>query len=247
VVPFLNQDTPFPDPPTALSEPNGLLAAGADLSPERLLLAYRQGIFPWFGANEPILWWCPDPRMVLYPEQFEPSRSLRKTLRNGSYEVRVDFNFAAVIEACAAPREGQSGTWIQPDMVEGYCQLHRLGHAHSFETWIDNQLVGGLYGVAVGGIFFGESMFARVSDASKIAFSHLVAHLRLHDFKLLDCQFHTAHLATLKAREIPRHTFLNEIARYRDRPLSPGPWSLHENAARDTPWQSLSHLDTQGQ
>jgi leucyl/phenylalanyl-tRNA--protein transferase len=237
LITWLEPDAPFPHPSEALHQPNGLLAAGADLSPERLLSAYSQGIFPWFSEGEPTLWWSPDPRMVLYPHEFQPSRSLIKTLRNGDYEVRIDHDFSAVIEACAEPREGQAGTWINAEMVDAYKRLHQLGYAHSFETWSEGKLVGGLYGIALGALFFGESMFSRKKDASKIAFSHLVAHLDLNEFKLLDCQMHTEHLSTLHAREIPRNDFLKEVERYRDRPQIPGKWILMEHASRDLHWR----------
>jgi leucyl/phenylalanyl-tRNA--protein transferase len=238
LITWLEPDTPFPHPSLALHEPNGLLAAGGDLSSERLLSAYRQGIFPWFSEGEPTLWWSPDPRMVLYPKEFHPSRSLLKTLRNGNYEVRIDQNFTAVVQACAAPRGGQAGTWINTEIVEAYERLHHLGYAHCFETWSEGQLVGGLYGVAIGGLFFGESMFSRITDGSKIAFCHLVAHLHLSGFKILDCQMHTDHLSTLKAREISRKEFLDEVTRYRDIPLTPGPWTVLENGARDNLWRT---------
>lgn len=240
MITWLEADSPFPHPNQALHQPNGLLAAGGDLSPERILEAYRHGIFPWFSEGEPTLWWSPDPRMVLYPNEFYPTRSLLKTLRNGNYEVRVDYDFEAVIRSCAAPREGQAGTWINEDMVQAYSRLNRLGYAHSFETWTNGELTGGLYGVAVGGIFFGESMFSRKTDASKIAFSHLVAHLILNGFKLLDCQMHTDHLSSLKAREIPRNEFLLEIARYRDLPYQPRAWALHNDGARDFIWRETA-------
>lgn len=205
MLPWLSPTTPFPPTERALREPNGLLAAGADLSPQRLLDAYSRGIFPWFSEGQPILWWSPDPRMVLFPSELKISRSLAKTLRNQSYEVRVDTSFRAVMEACAeAPREGQAGTWINSQMIDAYCRLHDLGHAHSFETWMDGELVGGLYGVALGRAFFGESMFKRKTDASKIAFVHLVQQLDAWEFELIDCQMKTRHLQSLGAREIPR-------------------------------------------
>lgn len=224
MIPWLRASDPFPPVERALTEPNGLLAAGGDLSPERLLAAYRRGIFPWFNAGEPILWWSPDPRMVLFPEEFEPSRSLRRRLRRGDYEIRVDTAFTEVMQACAAPRPGQRGTWITPPMMAAYTRLHRLGHAHSVETWIEGRLVGGLYGVAIGRVFFGESMFARVSDASKIAFAHLVAQLRAWGYGLIDCQMSTRHLASLGAREIPRSAFNALLAALTPLPGEPAPW-----------------------
>ncbi len=208
----LDPDTSFPPLETALKEPNGLIAIGGDLSPARLLEAYRHGIFPWFSAGDPILWWSPDPRMVLFPEDLKVSRSLSKRLKRLDYEVRIDTSFRAVMEACAsAPRDGQPGTWIVPEIVEGYCRLHDLGYAHSVETWMDGHLVGGLYGVAIGRMFYGESMFHHVTDASKIAFVHLVQHLASLGFGMIDCQMKTAHLASFGAREIPRSLFAHHL------------------------------------
>lgn len=214
MIPWLPQPPRFPPVDSALAEPNGLLAAGGDLSPERLLAAYRQGIFPWYAEGEPILWWSPEPRMVLAPSEFAISRSLAKTLRNRRYEVRADSAFAQVMTACAAPRDGAGGTWISAEMQAAYLRLHQLGYAHSIETWVDGRLAGGLYGVAIGGVFYGESMFAAVTDASKIALAHLCRHLERHDFGLLDCQMNTPHLASLGAREIPRHEFMAQLARH---------------------------------
>jgi leucyl/phenylalanyl-tRNA--protein transferase len=225
MIPWLEHDTPFPPVQSALEEPNGLLAAGGDLSTERLLDAYRHGIFPWFSEGDPILWWSPDPRMILFPAELKISRSLGKTLRNRSYEGRFDSAFDEVVAGCAAPRKGEPGTWISGAMIEAYRGLHRLGYAHSVETWIDGDLAGGLYGVAIGRVFFGESMFSRVRDASKIALAALVAHLESAGFGLIDCQMRTPHLETLGAREIPRRRFsrlLEELIHY---PHSPGSWS----------------------
>ena len=225
MIPWLERDAPFPPLRSALKHPNGLLAAGGELSPERLLDAYRRGIFPWFSAGDPILWWSPDPRMVLVPGELKISRSLAKTLRNRSYEARFDYGFGAIVTGCAAPREGEPGTWISNDMLAAYGNLHRLGHAHSVETWIDGELAGGLYGVALGGVFFGESMFSRVRDASKIALVALVAHLKSCGYGLIDCQVRTGHLESLGAREIPRRRFarlLEELIHY---PRAPGSWS----------------------
>lgn len=214
---WLTPDSFFPPLETALVKPNGLLAAGGDLSPERLIEAYHSGIFPWFNANETILWWSPDPRMVLFPSELRISRSLNKILRNSNYEVRVDSAFSQVIQACAEPRKGQSGTWIHSDMVSAYTVLHEMGLAHSVETWVGGALVGGLYGIAQGKMFFGESMFSRTHDASKIAFVHLVKQLERWNFKMIDCQMKTAHLASFGAREIPRKEFsqkLKELVNY---------------------------------
>jgi leucyl/phenylalanyl-tRNA---protein transferase len=225
VIPWLEKGAPFPPLRSALKEPNGLLAAGGELSPDRLLAGYRQGIFPWFSEGDPILWWSPDPRMVLFPSELKVSRSFGKTLRNLRYEVRFDSAFGRVVDGCAAPRRGEPGTWIGEGMIEAYLELHRLGYAHSVETWIGGELAGGLYGVALGRVFFGESMFSRARDASKIALAALVAHLRSAEFGLIDCQMHTRHLETLGAREIPRARFsrlLEELIHY---PRSPGTWS----------------------
>lgn len=207
MIPWLHGDQPFPPVSKALRSPNGLLCAGGDLSPARLVEAYRHGIFPWFSEGDPILWWSPDPRMVLFPGELRVSRSLRKTLARGTYETRIDTAFRAVMEACAAPRDGHAGTWIVPEMVEAYAGLHELGFAHSVESWRDGELAGGLYGVALGKVFFGESMFARATDASKVALVRLVERLRAAGCCVIDCQQATAHLASLGAREIPRATF----------------------------------------
>ena len=226
MIALLAGDTPFPDLNQALKEPNGLLAAGGDLSPARLLDAYRHGIFPWFNADEPILWWSPDPRMVLFPEEFKISRSLRRTLRNKRYEVRADTAFEQVMHGCAAPREGQSGTWIHDYMVSAYTALHHRGHAHSIETWIDGELAGGLYGVAIGRMFYGESMFSRRADASKIALAHLALQLTRWNFGIIDCQMNTRHLASLGAREIPRAEFVASMRELINYPDIASPWKL---------------------
>jgi leucyl/phenylalanyl-tRNA--protein transferase len=221
MIPLLRCDTSFPPVKLALTYPNGLLAAGADLSPQRLLDAYRRGIFPWFSEGEPILWWSPDPRMVLVPAEFKLSKSLRKTLRNGRHEVRFDTAFEQVMRACAEPRAGQSSTWISQEMISAYGALHRQGYAHSVETWLDGELVGGLYGLAIGRVFYGESMFSRRPDASKIALARLCAHLQEQGCELIDCQMNTAHLSSLGGREIPRHTFLARLhAATRHSPMS---------------------------
>jgi leucyl/phenylalanyl-tRNA--protein transferase len=191
--------------------PNGLLAAGGDLSTTRLLEAYRHGIFPWFNPGEPILWWSPDPRMVLFPNEFKTSRSLAKELRKNIYEIRTDSAFEYVMRACAAPRTGHQGTWIDEDMIEAYCALHHLGYAHSVEVWMMDKLVGGLYGVSIGHMFYGESMFSLVSNASKIALAHLSRQLERWQFGMIDCQMNTPHLAFLGAREIPRSEFIAHL------------------------------------
>ncbi|SNX60508.1 leucyl/phenylalanyl-tRNA--protein transferase [Nitrosomonas ureae] len=201
----------FPPVENALSEPNGLLAIGGDLTSHRLLEAYSKGIFPWFNEDQPILWWSPDPRMVLFPHHLKISRSLRKAVKKTHYKICTDCNFTQVMLACAAPREGQSGTWIHPQMIAAYTALHEMGLAHCVETWIDGELAGGLYGVALGKVFFGESMFSRVQDASKIALVHLVKQLQFWQFGLIDCQVKTHHLASLGAQEISRAEFSQKL------------------------------------
>ena len=225
MLPWLTAAHEFPPLATALSEPNGLLAVGGDLAPERLLAAYRRGIFPWYSPGEPILWWSPDPRMVLFPAEFKVSRSLGRTLRRGGYEVCLDTAFARVIAACAqTPRRGQHGTWIVPEMQAAYRRLHELGLAHSVETWVDGELVGGLYGIALGRMFYGESMFSWRSDASKIAVAHLARYLERLGFGMVDCQMHTTHLASLGAREIPRDDFIARLDALVAAGPAPGPW-----------------------
>ncbi len=214
----------FPSPETASAE--GLLAVGGDLSTDRLLEAYRCGIFPWYGTGQPILWWSPDPRMVLFPDQLKISRSLRKTLRHSGFRVTLDNAFRQVIEGCAEPRRGQPGTWITAEMQDAYCDLHAAGHAHSVETWIGRDLVGGLYGVALGGAFFGESMFSRTTDASKVALVHLVRQLEAWGYRLIDCQVTSAHLSSLGAEEIPRSTFLSLLGHALGLPGQSGSWAF---------------------
>ena len=209
---WLERDDPFPPVETALRNPNGLLCAGADLSPERLLAAYRQGIFPWYSGDEPILWWSPDPRMVLLCEELKVSRSLAKSVRNRGYRVTVDGCFEEILSGCSASRKDGAGTWLGKEMRKAYLALHRAGHAHSFETWHEDRLVGGLYGVAIGDAFFGESMFSRTPDASKVALVGLVEALRGRGFPMVDCQQRTPLLASLGAREIPRRQFLRRLA-----------------------------------
>ena len=222
MIPWLETDTPFPDVSLALTEADGapgLLAAGADLSPQRLLDAYRHGIFPWFSEHQPVLWWSTDPRMVLFTSEFRISDSLRKTLKkvdqsmraSGPWQVRFDTDFRSVIRACAEPREQSSGTWISDDIIDSYCQLHSLGYAHSTELWRDDQLVGGAYGICIGRMFYGESMFARVPDASKVALAYLVEFLRVHKVELIDCQQETNHLASLGGRTLPRAAFMSHM------------------------------------
>jgi leucyl/phenylalanyl-tRNA---protein transferase len=231
VVPWLDATTPFPPPESALREPNGLLAAGGDLSPRRLVDAYAKGIFPWFSPGEPILWWSPDPRMVLFPADLKVSRSLRKTLKKSDYEVRADTAFREVMQNCATPRDGQPGTWISPAIIAAYTELHQQGIAHSIETWADGKLVGGLYGIALGRMFYGESMFSHASDASKIAFVHLVRQVERWGFGMIDCQMKTAHLATLGAREIPRAEFGKNLAELVNLAEITGPWRFDNDLA----------------
>ncbi|QQS55256.1 MAG: leucyl/phenylalanyl-tRNA--protein transferase [Candidatus Competibacteraceae bacterium] len=221
-----NDNQPFPHPDRALTEPDGLLAAGGNLTPRRLLRAYRMGIFPWYSADQPILWWSPDPRLVLLPECLKVSRSLRKTLRKSLFVITADTAFEQVVAACAGPRQGEPGTWITSEMYRAYCRLHRLGHAHSIETWQQGELVGGLYGVALGQVFYGESMFSWISDASKIALVALTAQLQRWEFAVIDCQVTTAHLLSMGAVDIPRASFLQLLERYCPQPDQPGPWRL---------------------
>jgi leucyl/phenylalanyl-tRNA--protein transferase len=221
----LDQRLLFPRP--ELADPSGLLAVGGDLRPERLVLAYAMGIFPWYNEDTPILWHSPDPRMVLRAEDLVVSRSLAKALRRGAYEVRLDTSFRAVMEGCArAPRHGQDGTWIMPEMIDAYEALHRRGLAHSAEAWRGGELAGGLYGVSLGGAFFGESMFAREPDASKIAFVTLVRAMATWGIDLIDCQVRTAHLARFGAADWPRATFLAALEKALEKPTRYGPWRL---------------------
>jgi leucyl/phenylalanyl-tRNA--protein transferase len=229
MIPWLAPGDPFPPLERALEEPNGLLAAGADLSVLRLIEAYRGGIFPWFSEGQPPLWWSPDPRMVLLPPELKLPRSLRKRLARRDYEVRADTAFEDVIRACAAPRPGQEGTWITAELAAAYIALHRAGHAHSVETWIGGELAGGLYGVALGRLFFGESMFTRVPDASKIALAHLVRQLERWRYGMIDCQMKTTHLARFGAREIPRAEFMRKLSFLVNYPRMVREWSLDDD------------------
>ena len=214
MIPFLRPLDPFPPVEQTRDDMGGLLAAGGGLLPDRILDAYRHGIFPWGTVEGHPLWYSPDPRMVLFPQEFRLTHSLRKTLRNADYQVRFDHDFAATIAACAeTERPGQDGTWISEEMMNAYIRLHELGWAHSVETYVEGELAGGLYGLAIGRMFYGESMFSRRSNASKIAFAHLVRMLNEQHFGLVDCQMRTAHLATLGAREIERDSFLGHLKR----------------------------------
>ena len=224
---LLDPDNPaqaFPPLYKALREPDGLLAVGGCLSTERLINAYRRGIFPWYNADEPILWWSPDPRLVLFPDKLMVSRSLRKTLRKGVFTVTFDKAFSEVMIACAEPRKDSAGTWISSDIYQAYVELHQQGFAHSVEVWFNDELVGGLYGVALGQVFFGESMFHTKTDASKVAFVSLVEQLQAWHYQLIDCQIHTNHLASLGAEDIDRRTFVRLLNQYCRMPVSPIAW-----------------------
>ncbi len=211
MIPWLKTPLDFPAVETALREPNGLLCAGGDLAPATILKAYSRGIFPWYSDGQPILWWSPDPRMVLFPEEFKVSKSLAKTARSGKFEIRIDTAFAEVMAACAAPRTPEGGTWIVEAMQTAYTRLYQLGFAHSVESWQDGELVGGLYGIAMGRMFYGESMFARTTDASKVALVALVDKLKRDGFELIDCQQETRHLASFGARPIARKEFTRRL------------------------------------
>lgn len=225
MLPWLpTQPIAFPPLNSALDEPDGLLAAGGALTPDWLLAAYRRGIFPWFSEGQPILWWSPNPRLVLFPEQLRVRRSLAKRLRNAGFEVTFDRDFDAVIHACASSRAAAEGTWITAPMQQAYGQLHRLGHAHSVEVWRNDRLVGGLYGVSLGRMFFGESMFSLESDASKVALVHLTRYMQANGGGLIDCQMHTPHLVSLGARDIARNDFIDYLEKYVDQP-APG-WDM---------------------
>lgn len=221
---WLSEDLVFPHPKYA--DEDGLLAVGGDLSMQRLLLAYENGIFPWYNAGEPIMWWSPNPRFVLFPTEIAISKSMRKIIRKKTFEIQYDTAFEQVINACSStPRIGQTGTWLIPEMIEAYIQLHQLGLAHSIETWQDGQLVGGLYGVALGKCFFGESMFSHVSNASKTALIHLAQTLANQNYMLMDCQVHTPHLESMGARHIPRKEFMDYLDRNKENPTLQKSWS----------------------
>lgn len=228
---WLSEELVFPDPKYAPEE--GLLAAGGDLSPQRLLMAYQYGIFPWYNEGEPILWWSPDPRFVLYPKAVKISKSMRRVLRSGAFELRFDTAFEDVLENCASiKREGQDGTWLIPEMQVAYQKLHAYGYAHSVEAWQDGQLVGGLYGVSLGKCFFGESMFAKVSNASKVALIGLAQQLDAHGFELIDCQAETKHLATMGAGFINRAEFLDFLEKNRTYPTHREQWTTWAEATK---------------
>lgn len=220
-IPYIRSELSFP--PVSTATEDGLLAYGGDLSPQRLILAYRNGIFPWYNADDPILWWSPDPRLVLFTDEFILRKSLKKRFKH--FEIKFDTAFKEVMLACASvPREGQNGTWIIPEVIQGYCALHDMGYAHSVEAWQDGELVGGLYGVCIGKVFFGESMFTKVRDASKVAFAHLVQRLHAEGFEMIDCQIASNHLKSLGAREINRELFLEHLYQGVNQPFANETW-----------------------
>ncbi len=214
----------FPDVDQALREPDGLLAIGGDLSPARVIAAYRQGIFPWYDEDQPILWWSPDPRAVIFPDELRISRSLRKTIRQNRFDVTFDRDFESVIRRCAAERPDSEGTWITSDMHSAYVALHELGYGHSVEAWNSDGLVGGVYGLAIGRVFFGESMFSHARDASKVALAALIKRLKEHDYVLLDCQVESDHLTSLGSRAIPRSEFIALLEDACGQQEDPGQW-----------------------
>lgn len=223
----------FPDVALALRDPDGLLAVGGDLSVERLLAAYQRGIFPWYSGDQPILWWSPDPRSVLFPDKLHVSRSLRKVLRKQEYKVTFDTAFAEVIRACSQPRAGDPGTWITDEMQQAYIRLHQAEHAHSIEIWLNGKLVGGLYGIAIGKVFFGESMFSRVTDASKVAFVFLVRQLQRWQFGVIDCQIQSAHLDQFGAELIPRSEFTMLLNQFCNQTGLGGLWTIDVDLESD--------------
>jgi len=229
MIPLLGPTDPFPPVDGALDEPNGLLAAGGGLGLARLLAAYRRGIFPWFSDGDPVLWWSPDPRMVLPTDAVHVARSLRRRLRTAGFHVTLDHAFEQVLRACAAPRRRESGTWLVPPMMRAYQRMHDAGAAHSIEIWMDDKLAGGLYGVAIGRMFFGESMFTRRTDASKMALVLLAAQLARWQFPMIDCQMRTEHLATLGAIEMPRRQFVAALDRLVRQEPVPSPWKIDDD------------------
>jgi len=229
VIPFLGPTDPFPPVDDALQEPDGLLAAGGTLSVKRLLDAYQRGIFPWFNEGDPILWWSPDPRTVLQPSRLHVSHSLKKRLKKGGFLVTVDRAFARVIDGCAAPRAHEAGTWLSAPMRRAYGALHAAGYAHSVEVWMDGELAGGIYGVSIGRMFYGESMFSRRTDASKIAMARLCAQLERWEFPIIDCQLETEHLLSLGAEHMPRRRFVAELERLVCQP--PPAWAMDDDLA----------------
>ena len=221
-IPYIRDELSFP--PVDSATPDGLLAYGGDLSPSRLLLAYKSGIFPWYNSNDPILWWSPDPRSVLFLDEFILRKSLKKRMKN--FEIKYDTAFTQVMQECGnISRDGQKGSWIIPEIIEAYSALHEMGYAHSIEAWQDGELVGGLYGVVIGKMFFGESMFAKVSDASKVAFANLVQRLKEEGFDMIDCQIPSEHLKSLGAREITRNEFVQHLQSKLYEVTTPGNWN----------------------
>jgi len=221
-IPYIRYELSFP--PVESATADGLLAYGGDLSPNRLLLAYRSGIFPWYNSNDPILWWSPDPRLVLFLDEFKLRKSLKKRMKH--FEIRYDTVFTQVMQECGTiSRDGQNGSWIIPEVVDAYCVLHDMGYAHSIEAWQEGKLVGGLYGVVIGKMFFGESMFAKVSDASKVAFASLIERLKTEGFDMIDCQIPSPHLKSLGAREISREAFMKHLHLKVSEEFTPGHWS----------------------
>ena len=239
-IPWIDPEMPaesFPPTRSALRSPPGLLAAGGDLTPARLLAAYRRGIFPWYSEDEPILWWSPDPRAVIFPEQVHISRRLARRMRQQPFSLRMDHDFAGVLAACAAPRRDQAGTWLLPEMRRAYLRMHELGYAHSIEVREGDTLVGGVYGLALGGVFFGESMFSHRTDASKIALASLCQRLHACGFLLLDCQVASAHLERMGAREIPREQFMQHLRHGLAITPAANTWRIDETPA----WPEHSH------
>jgi leucyl/phenylalanyl-tRNA--protein transferase len=226
MIPWLDRDDAFPPVERALREPNGLLAAGGDLSPERLVQAYARGIFPWFGDEDPLLWWSPDPRMVLFAGELHVARSLKRVLRSGRFAVTFDRAFTDVMRGCAEPRADGAGTWITASMHAAYSELHRRGLAHSVEVWREGRLAGGLYGVALGRMFYGESMFTRETNASKVALVTTARQLARWGFEMIDCQMSTAHLASFGAREVPRAAFVERVRALIRLPSHQDPWAV---------------------
>ena len=224
MLPYIHQDTPFPPVNKALAEPNGLLAIGGDLSASRLISAYSQGIFPWFSEDEPLMWWSPDPRTVFLIDRFKVKKSVKKTLRENDLKLTLNHAFDEVILNCSLPRSKENGTWITDEMIEAYTNLHRLNRAHSVEVWLENDLVGGIYGVNVGGVFCGESMFSRISNGSKIALSSLILYLRTHGFELIDCQVENPHLVSLGALNISRELYIQMLESNQCKTFSKSIW-----------------------
>jgi len=226
-LPDANDPEFFPNPDEAETEPDGLLAAGGALSEQRLIAAYRQGIFPWYSEDQPVLWWSPNPRAVLFPDQIKISKSLKKTIKKKRFQIRFDTAFKEVIQHCAAPRDEDTGTWIMPEMESAYCHLHNKGVAHCVEAWLDDRLVGGLYGIAIGQVFYGESMFSRETDASKVALVHLAKQLEQWQFQLIDCQVRSPHLSSLGAIDIPRPEFIQLLKKWCSRSsMAPTYWAI---------------------